>query len=317
MRALLKRKMQRATKWLVRFVYPFYRLVDRLRGGEEVRILMYHKVSDLPPERGVAYCNVTVEAFEAQMRALAEGEVEVLPLEALDRWRTGEPLGGRRKKVVITFDDGFQDNYLYALPILKKYRLPATFFVITGAVGRSVPFDHLQWDGPALADREAHPEHWLPLTWEMLRQMREEGMSIGSHTRSHRSLAACSPAEVREEIAGSKKELEAGLKGPVAAFSYPFGSGVYGDFNERTEKVLTEAGYRLACTTEWGANRPAEGRLLRLRRLPIYDHDTLFDFKCKIWGAADWAGQLKRLWQRSFQRDDKTEFVPTVQPDQP
>lgn len=102
----------------------------------------------------------------------------------------------------------------------------------------------------------------------------------------------------------------------MSAFSYPFGSGVYGDFNERTEKVLKEAGYRFACTTEWGANHTGEGRY-RLRRLPVYDHDTLFDFRCKIVGAADWAGQLKRLWQRSFQRDDKTEFVPTIQTDRP
>lgn len=313
MRALLiKRKLQRGIKWAVRFFYPFYLLIDFFRRREEVRILMYHKVSPLPPEREVPYCNVPVAAFEAQMRFLAKSDLEVVALEELEGWLEGKALGSRRKKVVITFDDGFQDNYLYAAPVLRRHRLPATFFVITGAVGRNAPFDHLQWDGPARADQADHPEHWLPLTWGMLGELKEQGHAIGSHTRSHRSFAGLTRSEVWDEVAQSKKELESGLQGTITAFSYPFGSGVYGDFNERTEGALKEAGYRLACTTKWGANRAGESGY-RLKRIPVYDHDTLFDFKCKVAGAADWLGWLKDGWQRLFGRDDKVAFVPTIQ----
>jgi peptidoglycan/xylan/chitin deacetylase (PgdA/CDA1 family) len=316
MRSLLKRKLQRGIKWAVRLFYPLYLLIDFFRRREEVRILMYHKISNLPPEREVPYCNVPVASFEAQMHFLAKSDLEVVALEELGGWLNVEathasPLLGRgRKKVVITFDDGFQDNYLYAAPVLRRHQLPATFFVISGAVGRPVPFDHLPWDAVSLADRAAHPEHWLPLTWGMLHEMKEQGHAIGSHTRSHRSLAGLTQSEVWDEIAQSKKELESGLQTTVDAFSYPFGSAVYGDFNERTEGALREAGYRLACTTKWGVNLAGE-RCYQLKRIPVYDHDTLFDFKCKVIGAADWVGGLKEGWQRVFRRDDKTEFVPT------
>ncbi len=312
MRSLLKRKLQRGIKWMVRLFYPLYLLIDFFRRREEVRILMYHKVSNLPPERDVPYCNVPVASFEAQMRFLAKSELEVISLEDLGGWLGGESFGSGRKKVVITFDDGFQDNYLYAAPILRRHQLPATFFVITGAVGRDAPFDHLQWDAAARTDQSVHPEHWLPLTWGMLHEMKQQGHAIGSHTRSHRSLARLTRSEVWEEVAQSKKELESGLQTTITAFSYPFGSAVYGDFNEGTAGALREAGYRFACTTKWGANFIGESSY-RLKRIPVYDHDTLFDFKCKVVGAADWLGWMKEGWQRVFRRDDKTEFVPTIQ----
>lgn len=310
MRSLLKRKLQRGIKWMVRCFYPFYLLIDFFRRREEVRILMYHKVSDLPPEREVPYCNVPIASFEAQMKFLAKSGLDVVTLEQVEGWLKGKGLGKGRKKIVITFDDGFQDNYLHAAPILQRYRLPATFFMVTGAIGRDVPFDHLRWDAVSLADRAAHPAHWLPLTRQMLLEMRAQGHAIGSHTRSHRSLAGLDRGEIWDEVAQSKKDLESQLETTMTAFSYPFGSAVYGDLNERTEEALREAGYRVACTTEWGSNKVGENSY-RLKRIPVYDHDTLFDFRCKVIGAADWLGGLKDGWQKLFRRDDKVQFEPT------
>ncbi|HZR45792.1 MAG TPA: polysaccharide deacetylase family protein [Candidatus Manganitrophaceae bacterium] len=309
MRSSLKNRLQKGVKQMVRFSYPFYRLFDLFRTEEEVRVLMYHKVSNLPPEEKVPYCNVTVEAFEAQMKYLSENKIEVLTLKGLGHWLRRERLPGNRKKVVITFDDGFQDNYLNAYPILKKYNIPATFFVIVDYIGRRAFFEHLQWDAPALADREKNPNQWFPMTWEMLNEMQENGMSIGSHTCSHRSLAGLSLREVNEEVSRSKKILEEGLRTEVAAFSYPFGSPVYGDFNPTTEEALKKAGYAVACTTAWGANRMGDNPYT-LKRIPVSDHDTLFDFKCKIYGGSDWVEKCKSLWQRFVRREDKVDFTP-------
>lgn len=309
MRFYLKRTLQKGVKWMVRLSYPFYLFSDLFRSREEVRVLMYHKVSNLPLEEKVPYCNVTVDAFEAQMKYLFENKVEVLTLKGLGHWLRRERLPGSRKKVVITFDDGFQDNYLYAYPILKKYRLEATFFVIVGYIGRHAFFEHLQWDAPALADREQHPNHWLPMTWEMLNEMKENGMSIGSHTCSHRSLAKLSRTEIEAEVGHSKKTLEEKLQTEVSSFSYPFGSPTYGDFNPMTEGALKKAGYAVACTTGWGANEMGDNPYT-LKRIPVYDHDTLFDFKCKIYGASDWLEKCKTLWQRFVRRDDKVDFTP-------
>lgn len=318
MRFYLKRMLQKGVKWMVRLSYPFYLFPDLFRTREEVRVLMYHKVSNLPPEEKAPYCNVTVDAFEAQMKYLFENKVEVLTLKGLGRRLRRKRLPGSRKqggslhpKVVITFDDGFQDNYLYAYPILKKYHLQATFFVIVDYIGRQTFFEHLQWDAPALADREKHPNHWLPMTWEMLNEMKENGMSIGSHTCSHRSLAKLSRAEIKEEVGHSKKILEEKLQTEVSSFSYPFGSPTYGDFSPMTEEALKKAGYAVACTTGWGANEMGDNPYT-LKRIPIYDHDTLFDFKCKIYGASDWVEKCKILWQRFVRREDKVDFTPTI-----
>ena len=311
MRFYLKRTLQKGMKRLVRLSYPFYLFFDLFKRKEEARVLMYHKVSNLPPEEKVPYCNVPVDAFEAQMKYLAENKIEVLTLKGLGHWLRGERLPGSRKKVVLTFDDGFRDNYLYAYPILKKYRLPATFFVIVGYTGRQDFFEHLQWDAPALADRAAHPDHWLPMTWEMLNEMEQNGMSIGSHTCSHRSLSTLNRAETAEEVGHSKKILEERLQTEVSSFSYPFGSPIYGDFNPATEEALKKAGYAVACTTGWGANQMGDNPYT-LKRIPIYDHDTLFDFKCKIDGASDWVEKFKSLWQRFVRREDKVDFTPTV-----
>lgn len=310
MRGCLKKTLQRQVKHVARAWYPLCRIRNRVTSGEEVRILMYHKVSPLHPEGNVSYCNTSIPAFEAQMKYLTEAGIEVLTLEQMEQWLSGaRPLRGAQG-VVITFDDGFQDNYLYAYPILKKYRLPAIFCVIVGPINRDVFFDHLQWDQPALADRAAHPEHWRPMTWDMLEEMAENGMSIGSHTLSHRSLGTLNHEEVWDEVFRSKKILEERLQRPVSAFSYPFGSAVYGDFNASTESALRKAGYTVAWTTRWGGNRVGENAY-RLKRIPIYDHDTLLDFQCKVHGATDWMDSLKCLWQRSTGREDKTQFVPS------
>lgn len=273
---------------------------------------MYHKVSNLPLEEKVPYCNTTIAAFESQMRYLAEHKIETLSLEEAERWLSGEDRGGPGPKVVITFDDGFQDNYLYAYPILKKYRLSAIFCVIVGHVGRQSFYEHLPWDEASLADRAAHPEHWRSMTWEMLREMKENGMSIGSHTLTHRSLGALKEDEVWEEVAGSKKILDARLAQETRVFSYPFGSVVYGDLNDQTEAALQKAGYAWGLTTRWKGN-PRGSAPYRLNRIPINDYDTLFDFKCKVYGATDWLGALKDLWQRRMKREDRTYFEPTPQ----
>src|SRR5581483_12332274 len=104
---------------------------------------------------------------------------------------------------------------------------------------------------------------------------------------------------------------EEGLRTEVAAFSYPFGSPVYGDFNPTTEEALKKAGYAVACTTAWGANRMGDNPYT-LKRIPVSDHDTLFDFKCKIDGGSDWVEKCKSLWQRFVRREDRVDFTPTA-----
>jgi peptidoglycan/xylan/chitin deacetylase (PgdA/CDA1 family) len=126
------------------------------------------------------------------------------------------------KSLVITFDDGWADNYTNMFPILKEYDLTATIFVITGSVGQK---NYMRWN--------------------QLREMSEAGISIQSHTVSHKPLAQLSKAEIGYELEISKKTIEDHLGTQVNFLSLP-----HGVFNDKVMKMAQEAGYQAICTSE-------------------------------------------------------------------
>ncbi len=134
------------------------------------------------------------------------------------------------KPVAITFDDGYEDNYLEALPIMEKYGMRATVFVIVANVGQ--------------------PGY---LSWDELRDMQTRGMGIGSHTLSHTALPEVTITERQREVIDSKAILEQELGRPVDFLSYP-----YGKFDQATIGVLRQANYRGACSGVPGLNRPGD-----------------------------------------------------------
>ena len=158
--------------------------------GRAVPVLNYHQINDI--DRNVL--TVTAEQFEAQMRYLfEEGYQAITPDEMLDAWENGAPLPER--PVVITFDDGYADNYRNAFPVLRRYGMKATIFLITDYVS-------------------LYPKY---LTWEQVQDMQQSGMvNFGSHTLSHMTLTeAGSPQEIRHQLEGSKQAIEWRLKKPV------------------------------------------------------------------------------------------------------
>jgi peptidoglycan/xylan/chitin deacetylase (PgdA/CDA1 family) len=127
------------------------------------------------------------------------------------------------------------------------------------------------------------------LSGEQLRLLAEEGMTVGSHTRTHARLPEIPPQEAQAEIAGSKAELEDLLNREVAHFAYP-----YGLFDARVRDLVMRAGYRSACSTRSGFNRAGEDRYL-LRRIDIFGTDQLWQFRQKILYGANEATRLKPL----------------------
>lgn len=210
-----------------------------------VPIIMYHQVYDAGHRR---LDTVSPERFEWHMAYLKKHRFHVLPLSALVRIvKEGEPLP--RKIVVISFDDGYENNYRYAFPILKKYQFPATIFMIS---------DFVNVQGY--------------LTTAQLKEMLAHGIEIGSHTRRHVYLPDVSPEERVQEIKGSKARLEEELGVPVGMFSYPTGG-----FSEEIKQQVREAGYEGACTTNRGYDR-----LMRdpyeFKRIRFSDADNRIDY---------------------------------------
>lgn len=178
-----------------------------------------------------------------------------------------------RRTAVITFDDGYVDN-LAACDLLQQYRMRATWFVVSGLIGRQ-------------------PE-WLPpgqnvprlLTAPDLRDFVKNGMEIGSHTVHHRRLTRCSETDLRQEIIDSKSALEDILGAEVRSFAYPFG-----DYDARCREAVRSAGYICAYTTESGWTF-RDGDPHRLRRLTVFNTDTAGSLARKISFGSNKVGWL-------------------------
>ena len=216
----------------------------------EIKVLLYHSVSedrDFPTPAGT---NVPPAEFERQVSFLSR-HYSVVGLGA------GSEEGGR-PPLVITFDDGYRDNFQTAYPVLMRYDLPVTFFLTVSRVGRD-------WDFPG----GGYPG----LTWEEVREMdRHPLVDFGSHGLTHRLLTGLTDEEAAREIEDSKAILEKQLGREVNFFSYTHGS-----HNDRTRELVRKAGYRAAYSVIAGG----EDEFSR-RRILISRRDNLFRLRLKL-----------------------------------
>lgn len=243
-------------------------------------IIYYHRVVGKDEIRDLGDKNMCTEigSFESQMQFLAEqytpiGEREIL--SALDG-KKAVPV----HPVWVTFDDGYKDNFVYAYPILRKYQIPATFFITTGFINKTVfPSGEGGW---------AH-EDGLFMSWDAICELRRSGYRIGCHTVNHPILSTVSPNEIMAEINNSKEEIEARIGGPVESFAYPRGKHRDCAF-QLAIPILKECGIRLAVTTVGGTNslKISNGGFLKLRRFGISHNDPFDVFKTKVATGCVW-----------------------------
>jgi len=235
-----------------------------------VPILMYHSVNkEVNPY--IKSLIVSPETFERQMRFLKNHKYNVMPLADLARLiKEEKPLPART--VAITFDDGFKDNYTEAFGVLKKYRLPATIFIIINEVGRR--------------DR---------LNWEEIKEMQDSGLvTFGSHAIGPDPLIKITSAEeLRRQIFDSKMILEDKLGTGVESFSYPEGM-----FNDNIKQLVIDAGYKFAVGTKTGPDHSWKDVFL-LKRLRISENcRNMFVFAAEISGYYTYIKENKKKTRR-------------------
>ncbi len=196
-----------------------------------ISILMYHQI-DEPPPRGTALRGLVVapSSFAWHMRMLRMMGYRGLSMNDLEPYLSGERQG---KVVGITFDDGYQNNVVNALPILKKQGFTATCYAVSGMFG-----GHNIWDQGLVCEKPL-----MTLTdWQA---WRNAGMDIGSHTQTHARLTDIPDEAARQQITESRRDLESALGCEVRHFSYP-----YGAYRVEHAEMVREAGYRTATTTQ-------------------------------------------------------------------
>lgn len=245
------------------------------RRGAGIRVLFYHRVNPFPfAWLGPVSRELTVtpEAFESQLAWLRRKNFHSASPDELQNVLAGHQDADPRS-IVITFDDGFEDNFLWAHPLLLKYGYQGVFFISTQFIGTESGPDWTVGDMPGCGRF---------LNWDQLRQMQREGAMIGSHTCSHRLLVGLGPQELRHELEASRAVLALQLGMPIHWFAYPAG-----DHDPGVRAAVAAAGYRLAFTTVPG--RSASGMdALAMPRSEISASDSLLTFRMKLAGWLDW-----------------------------
>lgn len=236
-------------------------------------ILMYHSITS---ERPANRFEVTVDQFRQQMLWLQRAGRRGLSLAAARESNTY----GASRPVVLTFDDGYADNYTNALPVLRECGFSATIFVATGHVGGAN-----EWETKAFAVKPL-------LTWDQMAEMARAGIEFGSHTVSHLDLRSAAVAVIRQELLQSRRDLAERLGTEAAAFAYP-----YGYARDDMAGLLGEAGYRhglLAGT--YGANTLRTDPYA-LHRAPVWSGDSVGQFAAKVRGWCRWRYYADRVSQ--------------------
>ena len=198
-----------------------------------VPILIYHSIRPYIPTdtSAVRRYIATPETLEKELAYLSNNGFTSITFDDLARRLTkGTTLPA--KPVIISFDDDWQSQFTYAVPLLKKYGFTATFYIWVAVVGL---------------------KHHM--TWDEVKALDAQGMQIGCHTMTHPFLTRVKSDDVlRKEIVGAKQKIEAHIGTPVTSIAYPFGQ-----YNERVVAMVREAGFTSARSTWPGVVHSGEG----------------------------------------------------------
>lgn len=202
----------------------------------KVLVLNYHMVNSM-------FISLAIEPedFDWQMKYLVDHGYHSISTDELYAFMEGQGTLPDRP-VLITFDDGYVDNYTNAYPILKKYNLKATIFIVTGFVSKRKGY----------------------LTWDQLREMEKNGVMAQSHTVTHAPLPELPDDRIREELVESKRQAEAELGHPVEFIAYP--TGVH---DLHIVGIAKEAGYKGGFTVKYG-NVDRNSNVYAMERVPIF-----------------------------------------------
>ena len=214
--------------------------IDEIVSGSKILVLNYHQIAN-----NFTPLSVPPAVFDEQMAYLKDhGYITITPEELYEGIE--ENLSLPEKPVLITFDDGYVDNYNNALPIIKKYGMRATVFIVPGFT-------------------DNNPNY---LTWNQLKEMERNGFNGQSHTLTHQALEELPDDAIRAELLNSKLMLEKNLGHPIDFLAYPTGT-----YNLHIAGIAKDVGYKAAFTIKYG-NVDKGSNIYALERVPIFQTEN-------------------------------------------
>jgi len=227
----------------------FDKSAPTMQSGQGVPVLLYHSVAyeKNNPVR------IPAEKLDEELKYLKDNGYYTITMDDLYSYLTNNtPVP--KKSVVLTFDDGYADNYTAMFPIMKKYGFRATIFVIIAYIDKSPNY----------------------LTAAQLKEMQAYGMDIGSHTVDHNKLIELPKDQQLQELIDSKAFLQTLLDKKINYIAYPYGS-----YNKDTVEYAKEAGYTMAFTTDASWSMKKNG-ILTLGRVYISGQFDMSVFKDRV-----------------------------------
>ena len=270
-----------------------YRAMGR-RSSPGFGILLYHRTAPLTPGLPPPTWNVPPQQFRRQIEGLLAAGWRIWPLRRLiDCVESGRAIPER--VTAVTFDDGYQNSYLHAWPVLDELSVPATVFVATAFVGSRAPFPFDDW-GAAWHD-QAPPACWRPLTWGECRAMESSGLvEIGTHTHTHRDCRG-EASVLLAELERSKRQLDVHLGARAPLFAFPYGAPEVGFADLEQLQAARSAGVRCALTTQGAVVRKGASPF-GWGRFEVTASDTAATIEAKLAGWYDWVSAAKRWFVR-------------------
>jgi len=224
-------------------------------------VLLYHRIIDKDSKVGRHKIYVKKENFEKQLQFLRNNNYQTITFYDLQE----NPTMDLKKKVILTFDDGYEDNFTILFPLLKKYDFKAVIYLVTKQ-------EFNDW-GVA----EGEPRLKM-MSKEQLLVLNNYGIEFGGHTQNHIDLDKADDATRIKEITDCKKDIESIIEKQVISFAYPFGA-----INEYVKLITEQAGYKFAVSTNTGPKQFGDD-LFQIRRIEVTPRTTLMSFKNKVSG---------------------------------
>jgi peptidoglycan/xylan/chitin deacetylase (PgdA/CDA1 family) len=225
-------------------------------------ILLYHRVVQSKKEVGKHKIYVFENQLKAELEYLKQNNFETITFEKLSQLPANADL---QKKVILTFDDGYEDNYRLLFPLLKQYNFTAVIYLVT-------QLQRNEW-----GIKEGEPVCNL-LTLNQIKEMQDYGIEFGGHTQHHIALNETTEQIAKNEIEFCQADVEKITGKKMLSFCYPFGG-----INQTVKKIMHQSNIPFAVATNTGAVNWATDKH-QIRRLEIRPNEALGSFKNKVSG---------------------------------
>lgn len=249
----------------------------------EIPVLMYHRIASTQEDIGVHGTYIAKEKFIKHLQYLKSRGYQSVTFADLANNKYKERFNKGNKWVIITFDDGYEDNYTTAFPLLKEYGFKAVIFLLSDATYNA-------WD---VNNKDRPEKRFNLMSPEQIQEMMDYGIEFGVHTKDHPHLSQIPLEQARAQIMESKAILEQRFNKKFISFAYP-----YGDLNEEVKALVKESEISFAVST-FSGDLVFDSDLLQIRRIGIFPGNSMLTFVRKVSGRYNFIKMRREAKERA------------------